>query len=1297
MTADQALPTAVEAAAAPPATGSIVTFYSFKGGTGRTMALANLGWILASQGLRVLVVDWDLEAPGLHRYYHPLLIDPELRGTPGLIDLLRGYVDQALPRPADAPALGPREWLGAPGRLDEHLCGLALDLPAGGRLDLMPAGRQDGTYSAAVTSFNWRSFYTRRDIRGSEFLAALREQWTSSYDYVLIDSRTGVSDTSGICTVVLPDTVVDCFTLSAQSIRGGVDAAHAIAEADIRDIRVLPVPMRVEETERAGLAAGRDFVREAFAPYLDRWLGTERTDAYWRDVEVPYKPFYAYEEVPATVADRPRQHRSLLGSYERLADWLTDGRVRELRPVPDRVRRRLYAAYLRPGRSRSRRVYLSYAPGDRMWAEWAAAVLTGFGYLATLHSAAVPPDASGALPEADGPLDGDGRMLALLSPEYLALPRAGELWRRFGDGEEGALAAVSVAAGPLPEPFDGRAVVELADCVAESAESRLFELLGPPPGVGRWVESEEEPAPPARFPGGRPAVHSLPPRDPAFTGRSGLLERLRDRFTGRPAAVPAQVLYGMGGVGKSQTAAEYAHRFAAGYDVAWWIRAEEPTDVPRQLAELAATLGLPAGENVQRAARELLVHLDQGRPYGRWLLVFDNAEDPDRLAPWLPAGTVDGHVLVTSRNRRWAQHPGRTEVDVFDRVESVRLLRRFNPAIRPEEAELIADRLGDLPLAVDQAARWLQETPIPAATYLQLLDGALTEVLDRPVPGDGPAAIAATARIAGADLRRMNAPAMRLLELCGFLGPDAIPVELFYSEPAIRAIRPPQGVDEMAIVEILRTVNQYGLVRYDAEGDRTLAVHRIVQALLRDQVAEADRPAVRAAVHGALALVGSGNPDRAEDWPGFAALLPHLEPSGAVESTDPEVRRWITASVRYLRHRGLLEEARELAGRALAEWGGEELTALLLRVELGNVLRLQGAAQEAYRIDREAWERLTELLGPDDVHTLAAAGGLGADLRQLGRYTEAQALDRQTLEAAERALGPNHPRTMMSLNNLAVADFVAGDLDRALEGHSTALARQRAVFGEDGLYPLHSGVNRARVLREAGRYEEARAALSDVVERFRARYGEDHDGTLRALRHLGGALLRLGRYEEARAADEEAYRRLLARHGADYPATAAAAGNLAADLAALGDTGRAVELARVVFEYHRDHLGEEYPTTLLAAGNLAVLLRRDGRTEEAAALSGRVLEGLRERLGERHRYVGAALLNHANSLLAAGDADGARELDERAAAVLTDSLGSDHPDTRLALGNLALSRAVREAGVSGVAGRADIFVEAPPV
>ncbi|MEU6231823.1 FxSxx-COOH system tetratricopeptide repeat protein [Kitasatospora sp. NPDC047058] len=1291
MTADQVTLAGSESAAeSTPGTGSVVTFYSYKGGTGRTMALANLGWILASQGLRVLVVDWDLEAPGLHRYYHPLLIDPELHTTDGLIDLLRAYVEQALPRPGEEPGADPRRWLAEPGRLDRYLCGLALDLPAGGRLDLMPAGRQNAAYSAAVTSFNWRTFYTRGDIRGAEFLYALRERWTDSYDYVLIDSRTGVSDTSGICTVLMPDTVVDCFTLGAQSIRGGVDAARAIVDADERDIRVLPVPMRVEDAERAGLAAGRDLAHDAFAPYLDRWLSAERRAEYWRDVEVPYKPFYAYEEVPATVVDRPRQDRSLLGAFERLAAWLTDGRVRELRPVPDRARRRLYAAYLRTGRTQSRQVYLSYAPEDRIWAEWAAAVLTGFGYLTSLHSAAAPlddgPPEYAPLPEADSPLDGDGRVLVLLSAAYAALPRGREIWRRLtspeGDGGSGGLLALSAEwDGALPEPFTGQQVLRLAGAAAGPAETRLFELLGPPPGAGRWLEAEEEAdPPPARFPARRPETANPPPRLAAFTGRARLLETLRDGFTLGPGE-PVQVLYGMGGVGKSQSAVEYAHRFAAAYEVVWWVPAEDPAGVPQRLAELAPGLGLEAGPDVARTARAVLEALAAGRPYRRWLLVFDNAEDPEQLAPWLPDGSAHGHVLVTSRDRRWAGHRGRTEVDVFDRAESIALVRRFNAGVAAADAGRIAELLGDLPLAVGQAAAWLHETPMPAGTYADLLDEALTDILDRSVRADAEysTVAAATWRIAGSDLRRINAPAARLLEVCGFLGPDAIPIRLLYSAPVIEAIglSPDSADGPFAISGLLRAVGQFNLARYDLTGG-TLSVHRITQALLREQVAGADRERLRAAVHAALALADPGDPDVPANWPRYAELLPHLWPSGAAESDDPAVRQWIVRSVRYLWQRSLNDAGRELAERVLARWGGAgtgDVPTLLLRVELANVQRLQGLVQEAHETDRDVLEQLTAVLGPDHLHTIAVANGLGGDLRHLGRYREALELDRRTLAAAQRVLGSDHPRTLMSGNNLAVSAMLCGDFDEAIRRHREVHERQHELLGADNPYTLTSATSLAHDLGASGRLQEALDLLQAALRLWTGAFGADHHGLLRARRYLGIALRRLGRTAEALANDEDVHRRMLDRYGTDHPGTAAAAGNLAGSLAAAGATARALPYAEEAHRYYRTHLGDRHPGTAAAAANLAVLLRRSGRTEEARRLSAEALAGLREALGGRHPYVGTAMLNHANVLALTGDPAAALALDEEALPLLAGRLGAAHPDALAAASNLAVGLA----------------------
>ncbi|MDY0809807.1 FxSxx-COOH system tetratricopeptide repeat protein [Kitasatospora purpeofusca] len=1310
------------AALATPGTGTVVTFYSFKGGTGRTMALANLGWILASQGLRVLVVDWDLEAPGLHRYYHPLLVDPELHGTDGLIDMLRAYVDEALPGPdRRGPGPDPREWLSVPGRLEQYLCGLALDLPDGGKLDLMPAGRQNAAYSAAVTSFNWRSFYTRADIRGAEFLYALREQWTRSYDYVLIDSRTGVSDTSGICTVLMPDTVVDCFTLGAQSIRGGVDAARAIVDADEREIRVLPVPMRVEDAERAGLAAGRDLAHDAFDPYLERWLSPERRADYWRDVEVPYKPFYAYEEVPATIVDRPQQGRSLLAAFERLAAWLTDGRVSALRPLPDLARRRLYAAYLRTGRTRSRQVHVSYAPKDRVWAEWISETLRGFGYLVSLHSAAVPlepgPAHGAALPEAAGPLDGDGRLLALLTPEYTALPRAREIWRRLTGqgpvGDSGGLLAVRLggAEGMEPPQFAGHRALDLALGSAEQAEAQLFELIGPAPGAGRWMETggvggtggtgETAVPHPARFPDGRPSLQELPPRLPTFTGRMRLLEAVRDGFTADSAAAPVQVLYGIGGVGKSQAAIEYAHRFAAGYDVLWWVPAQQPAVIPQKLAELAPGLGLETDGDVTRTARAVLDALASGRPYHRWLLLFDNAEDPELLDPWLPAAGPGGHVLVTSRDRRWARRPGRTEVEVFDRAESVELVRHFNTGVERADAERIAELLGDLPLAVGQAAAWLQETPMPAATYADLLDETLTDILDRSVRG-APVAVAAeeetggqdvtaegatvtataaTWRIAGSDLRRINAPAARLLEVCGFLGPEAIPISLLYSPPVIEAIglAPDTSDQRLAVGEILRTVNQFNLARYDHTAG-TLVVHRIVQALLREQVGEADRVRVRGAAHRALALADPGDPDAPHNWLRYAELLPHLWPSGAVDSTDPAIRQWIVNSVRYLWQRSLHDAGRELAERVLARWreagpqGVEaDVKVQLLRVQLGNIQRTQGLVREAYETDRDAFERLTDLRGREHRDTFPAATSLGGDLRHLGRYREARELDEGTMAAARRVLGADHPRTLMAENNLAVSIMLTGDFAEALAIHEGLYLRKLEVFGKRSPYTILGGVVYGHVLGEVGRLDEALDRLDKAVRRSRQVLGEEHDETMRARRYRSVVLRRLGRLPTALADAEDVYQRLVERYGPDHPGAASAAASLASVLGVLGDTGRAVELAEEAYLYHRDHLGAGHPAERVAAGNLAVALRRAGQIAEAEALSGKVLDDLWVALGERHPYVGVARLNRANDLARTGRYAEALSQAEAAATLLTERFGPDHPDALAASANVVLA------------------------
>jgi MinD-like ATPase involved in chromosome partitioning or flagellar assembly len=299
--------------------GTIVTFYSYKGGTGRSMTMANLAWILAANGMKVLAIDWDLEAPGLHRYFRPFLIDPELHDTEGLTDFFWRYAEGAMTPRSESE--GVVAWENATD-LSRFRVQIDWEFKGEGQLDLVPAGRQCAEYAERVNSFDWTNFYRR--LHGEQLLKHLRSRLKQEYDWVLVDSRTGVSDSAGICTVAMPDRLVAFFTLNRQS----VDGVQAVLDSIVPqrpDITIFPVVTRVELAEKERLEAARRRVRKTFSRYAEK---AERGDAlkYWSDAEILYQPYYAYEEVLACFADRTGadySESSLLASVERIGRRIT--------------------------------------------------------------------------------------------------------------------------------------------------------------------------------------------------------------------------------------------------------------------------------------------------------------------------------------------------------------------------------------------------------------------------------------------------------------------------------------------------------------------------------------------------------------------------------------------------------------------------------------------------------------------------------------------------------------------------------------------------------------------------------------------------------------------------------------------------------------------------------------------------------------------------------------------------------------------------------------------------------------
>ena len=1251
--------------------GRIITFYSYKGGTGRTMALANTAWILAANGYRVLTVDWDLEAPGLAHFFRPFLDQEALAATTGVIDLIMDYQQEAL---RDLP----REtgWHQEFARVRRHA--VSVNWPQfteGGSLDFLSAGLVRSDYAATVAGINWDHFYEELD--GSQFFAAMRADMRSHYDYILIDSRTGLSDTADICTVEMPDDLVVCFTLSDQSIEGASTIARTINERfHSRGIRILPVPMRVDDFEKVKADAGRALARQRFSG-LPEEMNEPQLTKYWGAVEIPYRPFYAYEEILAGFGDQPGSPNSLLSAFERLTEELTRGQVTSLPVMPEDVRLRYADSFTRRRPAIREDIFLSYAPEDRMWADWIASLLTGVGLRVLQHEVGAEPRA-----EAEHGMDTAARTLVVLSPAYVRSPQATAVWESVADSDPSGvrreLIPVRVGEVRLSAPFNNRNAVDLVRMEEEQAAAALLRALRRDGQDFAQLLSSDGP----RFPGTRPAVWNVRLRNPAFTGRSVILENLRDQLRGGSPAVvlpTPTTLYGLGGVGKTQVALEYAHRFMADYDLVWWVEAEQSDQVMLSLAELAGKLKLRVGDSVAEAAEAAREALRQGTGTDRWLLIFDNADKPSEIARFLPGGP--GHVLITSRNPAWTAQAKPLPVDVFTRNESIEHLRRRSTGLSRADADQVAEAVGDLPLAVEIAAAWLETTGTPVSSYIAELQReavrALTSTqIDTP---DYPQRFSATWNVSIARLREQSPAANRLLQLCAYFSADPVALSLIYNEQMVKSL---VGYDadlqeDVMLGKVVRAVTRYGLAKVDTNS-QTLQVHRMVQAVIRSELDFSQQEATKHEVHQILSAARpkGREVDDWQSWPDFELIWPHLTPSEAHLCDEPEGRQLLVDRVRYLWVRGEFEAAEELGHRLNEAWtekmGADDRQTLVLRFQLANVVRSQGRFEEALELDESTWDRQRAVLGPDHLHSLMTAGNLGADLRALGRFQQALERDRETYAKLLEIYGDEHPRTLKLANNLALDYRFTGDYELARALNEETFTKREAVLGRLHQDTLANMASLAEDLRALGDYQGSVQLLEQFQEAYTAVPVTDLP-TLRYAKSFAVALRRIGRQAEARQLTKDTYDRYLDRYGASAPDTLACALNLAADYSAVGDKEAARDFAESVHQGYRDSLGAEHPFTLACANNVGIYLRDSGQVGEATTLGESTLSSMRRVLGHDHPFTLSVMVNLANCYGDSGEYAKAEALGREALDGLKARYGPLHPDVVVCEGNLAIT------------------------
>ncbi|OXS35119.1 FxSxx-COOH system tetratricopeptide repeat protein [Streptomyces sp. XY006] len=1264
-----------------PSPAKIVSFYSFKGGAGRTMALANAAWIIASQGKSVLVIDWDLEAPDLHLYYGAFLPVSDLSYADGVLDMFSAFAGAAADiHDDDLRALHPQHT-----DFERYQIGLDHTFPGGGRLHYMGPGRMDEEYANRLADFNWTGFHTSDD--GQEFLEALRERLRDSdYDYILIDSRTGFSDGARICTLTLPDKVVIALTLNPQAIQGARRAAELIRRYR-PDTELHFVQMRVDQNERDRLDQRFVEARQALDPYLG-FTDEDALATYWGQMRVPYVPYYTYGEELAVMREDPRVSGSIVAAYVHLVDRITDGEICALQPPSSaqyRAYRRLLAHRERLQAEQETEpctVTLLHAPNDQLWADWIGELLR--------------PTRVHIVPPGDKPADSlpdTTYVLALLSPHLAGTP-AGDTVARLTTGapvgsgpRDQRIIGVRVGTARLAPHFEfsRQDTITLDGQSEDVARQELLSHFG----LSTHTSQDTAWAGP-RFPGLQPTVWNLSMRNTGFVGRVDQLDALRNAFDYSGAGYsPPQVLCGLTGVGKRQIALEYAHRFASQYDLVWWVPAATPESVQDSFTKLAREVNVKTGG--QRSGEErqaLLDDLRQARypQLRRWLLVFDGASDQQAVEDYIPTGG-SGHVLITSTNMDWAPAEyTRHSVTPFSPEESVALLSHRLPGSAEDELLRLAERLGHLPIAEEAAAAVLRTCPQDIEPYIALLDSGQMASQEAVLPEYQE--FTGVCRLAYDDLRDQSPAAARLLDLCSFLSPDGVGMNVIQSDGMVQLLKPfdPElGDSVFTLYKHLNLLGKQSLAVQDLPS-QTLMVCRVVQDLVRSWMSEEERVATRADVLGVLASMVPNDLERhkPKHHDTFTELDKHVSVSGAIDSTDPEVHRWIVSQVYHRWMSNDWKGARDLGERVLDRWreslGPEHLMVLRMESQLGAACRLLGDYRAALKLTTHAVTTLQSTRS-SQADILLARRGYAADLRAAGKFQEAYDEDRATFSGLQNAIGENANGTLAASHNLALSKFYAESVPAAILQEQQAHERHSLGTADKDPDPKRwvSYAHLGTYYRELGDLDASEQYLAEARTHLNKLLDAGSHHTLGAVASLGMTMVRQGDVSHGLPLLKDAYVAYRDRWGLKHPRTMACQLSLAIGLHAEGSrTVDAIGYTRDVLGHYIEVFGDDHPFTSICRSNLAVYLLAGGDAEEANDHAGKAVLRLKAAFHRKHRYTLVARMNQNNCQSALGLLPGVElaneDQDIHDSCKERSAWGESHPVTLMAMANMLDSR-----------------------
>jgi tetratricopeptide (TPR) repeat protein/nucleoside phosphorylase len=736
-------------------------------------------------------------------------------------------------------------------------------------------------------------------------------------------------------------------------------------------------------------------------------------------------------------------------------------------------------------------------------------------------------------------------------------------------------------------------------------------------------------------------------RNAYFSGRASILSNLRTRFLSETLRHPAtEVIAGLGGIGKTQTAVEYAYRHRTDYAAILWTRAESRLGLTSSFLEIARALQLTEREDstAEQQVRLVKEWLKNNRG---WLLIFDNVDSPDILTDFWPSG-AEGHVLITSRKQLFDKLgvSSAVELEAMAAQDAQSFfVKRIGLRGTPSElsaAQALGEELGYLPLALEQAGAFIKAHKATLEGYLVSYRERKLELLgkSRPVTGDYPLSVLTTWSINFREIETISPAAADVLHISALLHPDDIPLHLIaHGAPELGRVLSAKlaGVrhNPVAVDEVFEPLLRYSIVRHNA-GSRTYSIHRLVQEVLKD----------RMSLHAQRVWTKR-----------LASALDRTFPS-------EDYRHWADCD-------GLILQVRAVA-RAIAEWDVPSRPGAEVLNRAGRYLHERGQYHDAEILLKQSLD-LKMRTWPHDANKVADCLNDLAELyRNTGNLIISETYYRRALRIRQKRKDRQSKRlfadTLSDMSHLYIA---RGEFSRARMLCERAFHLREALLKQTDPDLAASLNNLGFIYYALGKYSESEPLQLKSLAMRKRELGSDHPYVARNLNNLGLLQTAQGKYAEAERILTESLAIRESALGNRHPDISASLNSLGQLRGAMGDYQAALGLHERALAIREELLGAEHPDTGTSLNNLSATYAELGKYSESESLQLRSLEIRKKVLGLSHPYVAYNFSNLGRLEHLRGNLAKAERLYKRALSIREGSLGAGHPEIASTLGGLA--------------------------